>query len=48
MYRIYISSFDGYHFTGIEVSTENEANHLCNKYNEEENNPYCQYVYVRA
>ena len=47
-YRIYISSFDGLKFTGIACSTEEEAQDLCKKYNEQNDSLYCEHVYVEV
>lgn len=47
MYKIYISSCAGLSFTGIEVSTEDEAKALCKLYNEQDNTPYATHIYVK-
>lgn len=45
MYRIYISSAAGLDYTGITCKTEKKAKKLCDMYNKQDNNPYCQHVY---
>lgn len=45
MFRIYINSAAGLDYTGISRKTEKEAKKLCDTYNKQDNNPYCQYVY---
>lgn len=48
MYRIYISSAAGLSYTGVWTNTEEEAKELCKKYNEQDDNPYCQHVYKKV
>lgn len=48
MYKVYISSFNGLSYTGVWTTTEEEAKELCKKYNEQDNNPYCQHVYKKV
>lgn len=47
-YRICISSFDGLKFTGVTCPTEELAKELCEKYNAQNDSPYCDYVYVEV
>ena len=44
-YRIYISSAAGLSYTGIWTNDEAEAKSLCDKYNSQDDSPYCQHVY---
>lgn len=48
MFKIYISAANGLSFTGITCRTEQEAKELCKKYNEQDDNPYCQHIYRRV
>ena len=45
-YRIYISSAAGLSYTGVSANTEEEAAGLCDKYNSQDNSPYCKHVYL--
>ena len=44
-YKIYISSAAGLSYTGVWTNDEAEAKSLCDTYNSQDDNPYCQHVY---
>lgn len=45
-YIIWISGYGGLEYTGLEASTKEEAEAICEKYNKQEASPYYEYVYT--
>lgn len=47
IYKIYLSSAAGLDYSGIWTYSEEKAKCICDKFNEQDNNPYCTYVYYQ-